>query len=99
MMAESCGTHEAVGHVGSTVSKPREKQIGAPLTFSLLYNPGARPRITPPPSYPSLVTPSFTDICPRGDSRPCQIDNKYHITITYLHNQGPELLSGDFNPI
>lgn len=45
MMAESRGTHEAVGHVGSTVSKPREKQIGAPLTFSLLCNPGARPRI------------------------------------------------------
>lgn len=45
-MAESHGTREAVGHVGSTVSKPREKQIGAPLAFSLLCNPGPRPRIT-----------------------------------------------------
>lgn len=45
-MTESHGTREAVGHVGSTVSKPREKQIGAPLTFSLLCNPGPRPRIT-----------------------------------------------------
>lgn len=38
MMAESHGTREAAGHVGSTVSKPREKQIGAPLFLLVMQS-------------------------------------------------------------